>query len=44
MEYANAIKAKNLIVIGENEVKSKVLKVKDMQTGLETTKKWDEVN
>ena len=43
MEYANSIKAKKLIVIGENEVKSKVIKVKDMNTGLEVIKKWDEV-
>jgi histidyl-tRNA synthetase len=44
MEYANQIGAKNLIVIGENEVKSKELKIKDMKTGKETIKKWDEVH
>ncbi len=42
MNYANSIKAKKLIVIGENEVKSRMIKIKDMATGTETTKKWDE--
>ncbi|MEK6886224.1 MAG: histidine--tRNA ligase, partial [Nanoarchaeota archaeon] len=44
MEYANSIKAKKLIVIGSNEVKDKIIKVKDMNTGQEVIKKWDEVN
>ncbi len=43
MEYANAIKAKRLIVIGENEVKSKQLKIKDMKSGKEEVKRWDEL-
>jgi histidyl-tRNA synthetase len=43
MEYANAIKAKKLIVIGENEVKSKSVKVKDMDSGKEDTKNWDDL-
>jgi len=43
MDYANSIKAKNLIVIGENEVKSRILKIKDMKTGKETEKKWEEI-
>lgn len=43
MNYANSIKSKKLIVIGENEVKSKIIKVKDMTTGKETEMKWNEV-
>lgn len=43
MEYANAIGAKKLIVIGEDEVKSRMIKVKDMKTGSITEKKWDDV-
>ncbi|MBN2421344.1 histidine--tRNA ligase [Candidatus Woesearchaeota archaeon] len=43
MEYANSIKAKKLIVIGENEVKERNIKIKDMNTGIETEKKWNEV-
>ena len=43
MEYANSINAKKLIVIGENEVKSNLLKIKDMKTGIEETKRWDEI-
>jgi len=35
MEYANKIKAKNVIVIGENEVKAKKARVKEMLTGNE---------
>jgi histidyl-tRNA synthetase len=43
MEYANLIKAKKLIVIGENEVKSKMLKIKDMISGKETEVKWNDL-
>ncbi len=43
LEYANSIRAKKLIVIGENEINSKVIKVKDMNTGKETSIKWNEV-
>ena len=35
LNYADKIKAKNLIVIGEDEIKSKKFKVKDMKTGIE---------
>jgi histidyl-tRNA synthetase len=38
-DYANKIKAKNVIVIGENEIKSGIVKVKCMKTGNQTTKK-----
>jgi histidyl-tRNA synthetase len=38
LKYANAINAKKLIVIGENEIKTKKVKIKDMKTGKETTK------
>lgn len=43
VSYANAIGAKNLIVIGENELKSGNVKVKDMATGSETEKKISEL-
>ena len=43
LNYANSIKAKNLIVIGENEVKSGSLKVKDMKTGEEKSIKLSEL-
>lgn len=43
MEYANSIKAKKLIVIGENEVKERNIKIKDMNSGKEEIKKWNEV-
>lgn len=41
MKYANAIGAKNLIVIGPNELKTGVLKIKDMKTGKESEAKLD---
>ncbi|MBI1970853.1 histidine--tRNA ligase [Candidatus Woesearchaeota archaeon] len=37
MEYANKLKAKNVIVMGENEVKAKKAKVKEMESGKEST-------
>lgn len=43
LDYANSIKAKNLIVIGENEIKSGTVKVKDMKTGNEREAKIDEL-
>ncbi len=43
MNYANTIKAKKLIVIGENEIKDRIIKVKDMTTGKEVSKKWEEL-
>ena len=33
MKYADKIKAKNLIVLGEEELKSKIIKIKNMITG-----------
>jgi histidyl-tRNA synthetase len=41
LKYANAIGAKKLIVIGKNEVKSGVVKVKDMASGKEIDAKLD---
>jgi len=35
MEYANKIKAKNVIVIGEDELRQRKAKVKEMETGKE---------
>lgn len=35
MEYANKIRAKNVIVLGENEVKSKKAKIKNLESGEE---------
>ena len=35
MKYADKIKAKNLIVIGENELKENKIKIKNMDTGNE---------
>jgi len=43
MKFANTINAKNLIVIGENEISSGMVKVKDMKTGNETEKKLDDL-
>lgn len=43
LNYANAIGAKKLVVIGENEVKSGSLKVKDMKTGQEKSIKLSEL-
>ena len=36
MKYADKISAKNLLVIGENELNSNTAKIKNMQTGEET--------
>jgi histidyl-tRNA synthetase len=41
LKYANAIGAKNLIVLGPQELASGVVKVKDMATGNEETKSLD---
>lgn len=41
--YADSIGAKKVIVIGDNELKSKNFKVKDMKTGLEELKSIDEI-
>lgn len=35
MEYANKTGAKNVVVVGEEEVKKKIVKIKDMKTGKE---------
>ena len=35
MKYADKISAKNLLVIGENELNSNTAKIKNMQTGEE---------
>ena len=35
MKYANKIKAKKLLVIGEDELKSRKAKIKNMKTGEE---------
>ncbi|HME87564.1 MAG TPA: His/Gly/Thr/Pro-type tRNA ligase C-terminal domain-containing protein, partial [Candidatus Nanoarchaeia archaeon] len=42
LQYANSIGAKKLIVVGENEVKEKKLKVKDMKTRTEEVKNWND--
>lgn len=41
MKYANKLNANYLIVIGEEEIKSKICKVKDMKTGKELNTKLD---
>jgi len=41
--YADSIKAKNVIVIGEEELKTKTVKVKDMKTGKEKSVKMSEL-
>ena len=41
MKYADKIEAKNLIVIGENELKSGFVKIKNMETGEEQEIKLD---
>lgn len=38
-DYANSIGAKKAIIIGEQELKSGEVKIKDLETGEETTKK-----
>jgi len=43
LNYANSVGAKNLIVIGEEEVKSGSLKVKNMKTGEEKSIKLSEL-
>ncbi len=43
LEYANSIRAKNVIFVGEDEVKSGVLKIKNMTTGKEEKKKTEDV-
>ena len=43
MRYANTIGAKNLIVLGENEIASGEVKVKDMASGKEEVKKLKEI-
>lgn len=42
-DYANKIKAKKVIVIGEDEIKSKKLTVKDMSTGKESRISMDSI-
>ena len=39
MKYSDKIEAKNLIVIGEDELKSNIVKIKNMQTGKELESK-----
>ena len=41
MKYANTIKARNLIVLGDEELASKAIKMKNMTTGEETELKLD---
>jgi len=36
LDYANSIKAKNVLIIGEEEVKKKKVTLKDMKTGKES--------
>ena len=43
LEYADSIKAKNVIFVGEDEVKSGLLKIKNMTTGKEEKKKVEEI-
>jgi len=43
MKFANNMEAKNLIVIGENELKSGIVKVKDMKSGDETEKRLEDL-
>ena len=35
MKYANKINSKYLLVIGENEIKTNIAKIKNMETGEE---------
>ena len=41
MKYADKIEAKNLLVIGENELQTGMVKIKNMETGEETETKLD---
>ena len=41
MKYADNIEAKNLLVIGENELQTGMVKIKNMETGEETETKLD---
>ncbi|MCX6709399.1 MAG: histidine--tRNA ligase [Candidatus Woesearchaeota archaeon] len=43
MKYADSIGAKNLIVIGEDEIKSGKLRIKNMETGKETAVSISEI-
>ncbi|MCB0278907.1 MAG: histidine--tRNA ligase, partial [Calditrichaeota bacterium] len=43
MKYANKLKCKYVIVIGENETKSGLVKLKDMGTGTEKEVKLDQL-
>lgn len=43
ISYASTIKAKKLVVIGENEIKSGKVKVKDLATGTEEEKQLSEL-
>ena len=43
ISYADTIKAKNLVVVGENEVRSGKVKVKNMATGTEEEKQISEL-
>lgn len=42
-DYANKIKAKKVIVVGENEVKTGVVTIKDLETGKEEKRKIKEL-
>lgn len=43
LQYANGVKAKKVIFVGEDEVKSQKFKVKDMQAGTEKLVPYDEL-
>lgn len=43
LEYADSIRAKNVVFVGEDEVKTGVLKIKNMSTGKEEKKKVEEI-
>ena len=42
-KYADKIKAKYVVVIGDNEIESGVVSLKNMQDGTQTTVKADEI-
>lgn len=42
-DYANKIKAKNIIILGENELKTNMVTIKNLETGKEEKKKISEL-
>ncbi|MGN1096522.1 MAG: His/Gly/Thr/Pro-type tRNA ligase C-terminal domain-containing protein [Christensenellales bacterium] len=43
MKYANKIEAKSVIVVGDDEISSRKVRIKNMQTGEETETDIDSI-